>query len=65
MIVRASATTGSTAKGQLNTGDSSSAACTLTNGGSYSACGGSSSGWIHVTARGGGYVAERCVDWYA
>ncbi|GAA3031349.1 hypothetical protein [Actinokineospora globicatena] len=64
VIVRASANTGSTAKGQLNTGDSSSASCSATSGGSYTACGGSSTWWIHVSARGGGYVAQRCVDWY-
>ncbi|GLZ42860.1 hypothetical protein [Actinokineospora sp. NBRC 105648] len=65
VLVRASASTGSTAKGQLNTGESSSASCTSTSGGSYTACGGSSTVWIHVDARGGGYVAWRCVDWYA
>ncbi|WP_156892994.1 hypothetical protein [Actinokineospora enzanensis] len=64
VIVRASANAGSTAKGQLNTGESSSASCSATSGGSYTACGGTSTWWIHVSARGGGYVAQRCVNWY-
>ncbi|SDD11273.1 hypothetical protein [Actinokineospora iranica] len=64
VIIRASASTGSTAKGQLNAGASSSASCTATDGGKYTACGGSSEWWVRVTASGGGYVALRCVNWF-
>lgn len=51
--------------GIMYPGQRAVASCSATSGGSYTACGGSSTWWVRVTWNGAtGYVAQRCVDWY-
>jgi hypothetical protein len=63
--IRASASTGSTALGQLNSGERATSSCSATSGGSYTACGGTSKWWVYVVKGSTkGYVAWLCVNWY-
>jgi hypothetical protein len=63
--VRLRANNTSTIIGTIQPGQRAVASCGATSGGSYTACGGTSTWWIQVTWNGRtGYVAQRCVNWY-
>jgi hypothetical protein len=63
--VRLRANASSTRLGVIQPGQRAVASCSATQGGSYTACGGTSNWWIKVTWSGrSGFVAQRCVDWY-
>ena len=65
VLVRLSPNTGGTPIGQINYGQTATASCSATSGGSYTACGGSH-WWVGNVAWNGyhGYVAWACVNWY-
>ncbi|MGH3714912.1 MAG: SH3 domain-containing protein [Micromonosporaceae bacterium] len=51
--------------GILYSGNQADALCDAVSGGSYTACGGTSSWWVPVNWNGArGYVAWRCVYWH-
>jgi hypothetical protein len=52
--------------GQINSGQTATASCTATSGGTYTACGGTSGWWVGGVRWNGsvGYVALLCVNWY-
>lgn len=55
---------GSTRLGIIQSGQRASASCIGTEGGSYTACGGTSTWWIKVIwNKRIGYVPYLCVDW--
>ncbi|MFI2432318.1 hypothetical protein [Streptomyces sp. NPDC018693] len=62
VIIRSGTSTGTTALGQLNKGQSASAPCQMYYNGSYTACGIISNRWVKVTKNGiTGYVVGTCV----
>lgn len=64
--VRRSATTSSDILGTIQPGQSADAACTVTSGGAYTACGVTNSPhWVRVIWAGlNGYAAVHCTYWY-
>ncbi|MFE7955055.1 MULTISPECIES: hypothetical protein [unclassified Streptomyces] len=62
VLIRDRTSTGGTALGQLNKGETASSPCQMYYGGSYTACGITSTRWVKVTKNGiTGYVVGTCV----
>ncbi len=64
--VRSSPTTSSAVVNYLQPGEFMESGCSGQSGGSYTACGGTSSSWVwvHLGLNWVGYVARRCVTLY-